>query len=691
MSFAYGFHLWSLSLNYCSSSPLQRLAPEDLVLPPKPPFQNTFTSKQLSEGLKLTRNLSSTRSSPMAMYMASKGSTSWEASIKARPTVAPDDDTPLGWRILETAKESEPPAEGEKKRSGLFSFFGRRAATSNTTPNQAASPGVTMGETSITNQISRSSSDGTQSTETKVLESPVSIKTPSETATIAKSDAQPSLFASSSVDRSTDEIQPETPTQSVVSRFLGRIAGRPTKPQSRDSLALTPDDLEFLADVPTANSHADPGGIILDMNSLNTMVKPTPLPETLPLPLPPPPSRKATPFPLPTAVERPSQPTVSGDDDLFALLDNSDSKPVPSLSPPPINPTKHTTSLSLPTSIPIHPAENLIWSDVAKSSIANGVTRNAQSQPRSLHPPVVVINPTMARSTDTTRPKKAMSTQPLSSLKPSMGQSSTGFKAPPTEQLLAPSNQVDEEDEFSDFLSSPPVQNSQFDSFSLDKFSDFPAASTPSAPPIKTPNDVFGDFGDVFGPFNPPPLPVKTAGTSMLSPPNSNNHLLPPITRQPGASQFRKSSRKADHSRTLSLLEAASTRGRWLSPPSPIPEPLSPPPDGYFPKSSSDGHLDGRSGSMQAQQSRILASFGTSSSFPAISSDDAGGKIPQPWQPASPSVNLLVPSATSIQTLAPVPARPQPFPMDQKNTTMSQSTKRTGGLSAQDLSFFEGL
>lgn len=97
------------------TSMMNRLVPDNLTLPPQVQTSKTFTSKQISEALRLTRHLPLTRKSPMALYMASKGSTSWEASVKAQPQLAQEDFTPPGWKLVEKVEPS--PADDGKKIS----------------------------------------------------------------------------------------------------------------------------------------------------------------------------------------------------------------------------------------------------------------------------------------------------------------------------------------------------------------------------------------------------------------------------------------------------------------------------------------------------------------------------------------------------------------------------------------------
>jgi hypothetical protein len=87
----------------------------------------------------------------MAMYLASKGSNSWEAAIKARPIVTSDDVAPVGWKILDPSSQGESPLDdGKKKAGGIFSFFGRKTHNLSVdgSSKQSASPMANSGASS---------------------------------------------------------------------------------------------------------------------------------------------------------------------------------------------------------------------------------------------------------------------------------------------------------------------------------------------------------------------------------------------------------------------------------------------------------------------------------------------------------------------------------------------------------------
>ena len=89
----------------------------------------------MADAVKLSRNTTLARTSPMSTFLAAKGSTAWETSVKSR-LETPSDEVPLGWRILEKDhKKDERAEEKVKKPAGLLAgLWGRRA------PNAPSNP-----------------------------------------------------------------------------------------------------------------------------------------------------------------------------------------------------------------------------------------------------------------------------------------------------------------------------------------------------------------------------------------------------------------------------------------------------------------------------------------------------------------------------------------------------------------------
>ena len=740
-----------------SDSIIQRLIPDDLVLPMNTAFSKTFTSKQLSEALKLSRHAPLTRMSPMAMYMSSKGSTSWEASIKSRPTVAQDDVTPTGWKIVENVKEDSSAVDDSKKKSGgLFSFFGRKGTTSSIDLNakRPASPASTSRAPSIRTASPRPSVDGSRSS---TVQTPVVGRTaPSSpmatsfgSASINEKVDAKALPVSPSATETTDNIVREsTPPPSAVSRFLGRFSGRTGRSTSRDSIALSADDLEFLSDVPTAHDDDLHTGLALD--PLSMMIRSPPLPTTLPAPLPPPPK----PPQVSRAPSQITQPKAAQamNDDFMSFFDapnptsTASVSQLPSattLNPAPVNPNANKPSQ--PTLMPgfsFPPTRSTNITDLTQSSRAPSsddddswaafdypatpkAMKATPSAPQARRPVVAIMNSSKISATPSpsnSKPSTPFSLPPPPSFSqsrpasngPPLSSTNTTSSLPPppapatrsqAPSLLQPISRpqqpapapapmqihADDDDDFADFLSSPPAKPTK--PLTFGGFGPAPIKTTNIMPQnVSMSEDDFGAFEDFMDP-QPPPTPAKPQSLSFTSQSNgpSTTKSIPPT--QPQANHSRKPSKKADHSRTISLMETAAARGRWLAPPSPLPDALPAPPH-----SMSNGPTDFFGSTMQSQQAAAVASFGSSSSSPAILNNGPSAKMASSWNlPPPPSVNS---SSLKPTLLAPPPAvRPtpptalsQPFlsPTPMSNGPASTSGN-TGGLSAQDLSFFEGL
>lgn len=618
-----------------------------MTLTPTIPFAKTFTMKHMSESLKLTRHYTSTRSSPMAMYLASKGSNSWEAAIKARPIVTSDDVAPVGWKIVDPSAQGESPLDdGKKKAGGIFSFFGRKAhnLSVDSSSKQSASPMADSGASSPKTSTPRAGSPAAVEPSNNTSDR-TKLVVPDPPNVVSEVDTK-SPSAMPTIDAAKDEIQPETTQPSAVSRFLGRIVGR-SKTQSIDSLALSADDLKFLSDVPTSSD-----GNTLQNGDLITILD-SPLPVPPPRPLAPP-SRQKSPFAkLPPPPSRPMQPR--GSDDLLSLFD--------------------------PTSIPTLP-ENPLTMKVPVMSSGKAATCQSNS-PNQMWTTFekAPIKPTSSRhlSIETVDLLK-FSSRPITDgiqsdilqVPESSGSASIPVLAPPIPSLTAlplKSVQVDD-DEFSDFLSSPAVGDPQFSSFPLDSLG---SSSVPSIKMTDTHHHNSGEFRGAVNNFQASKPPPSVSRSPAI--------VSTPATQSETSHTRKKASKKADHSRTLSLLENAAARGRWLAPPSPIPEALSPPPDRSASSSKTAGSDDRRM-DMQSQQSLAMAAFSSEN----LADSANAWRLPPP-----PSGTLLRPSvipSTLVHPRLMPPSRPE-FVAQMSNRPPSNA--QTGGLSAQDLSFFEGL
>ena len=670
----------------------QKFMPDDLTLPPNVQFTNTFISKQLMEALKLTKHAPSTLFSPMAMYMSSKGSTSWEASIKSQPIITHEDFAPAGWKIVETAKESTVIDDSKKKTgSGLLSFFGRRTNSSQSDAiSRSNSPPITGSD--MLRSLPRVSTDNMKSTPTSQDSGRTTPALPIATSSSSsnsfqKNDPNPTTFsvASDSVAREA------TPPPSAVSRFLGRFSSRP---KQRESLSLSQDDLEFLSDVPTFSDSES--NRVSDLDALSMMIKSPPLPTTLPPPLPPPPS---APQPSRTSSQTtklekdPKKDPM--DDDLFSIFNTSDSKsnrirtpmiPLTGVSTPPV--VGSNSSLS-PTAPPLADSGRTIsnqgWSLFDDFSAPVNETVPPMTPPNnySTPPPVPRHKPQGSTSQKQSLGRNSFAPESTSIISPLSPPPRSSSHTPSHTFVSPPVINLDDDDDFSEFLSSP-AQSAPPASLS---FSHNAVAMSPTSSidqTSTTTKNMFDGFDEFIGPFSSGPQPPLPPAKQMPKPsvPASNVATTtspPPNKRRP---QHSRTVSKADHSRTLSLLENVATRGRWLGPASPLPEAISPP-AGSNMKSSGDNNYFNHGSSMQAQQAQATATL----LAPTLVADEKK-ILPKNSSPQlSPAFTFPPPASSQPPPLLKPPA----LNASLMNPVASPTKVKSGGLSAQDLSFFEGL
>ncbi|KAF5335967.1 hypothetical protein D9611_006389 [Ephemerocybe angulata] len=620
------------SLNLNSSA--EKIVPDELSLPLALPFPQTFTSKRLVDALKLTRHAHLTSKGPVAMYMNSKGSTTWEASIKAKPDITQQDVAPAGWKIVPRSESPVPDATQKRASSGgILSFFTRRSTNSPNpgTPQRSGSPASSLpasvrAETSsprpsIDTSVSRAPSQGKEKASataspssslfqsTAPTQSPVNVSSPAAVQAPTKA---PDVFS--------PEDEHDDPAPSTMSRFFGRFGrgSRSTALSQHESVSLSADDLEFLSDVvPVAQIAQEGINDSAQMKALSSMIQSSPLPTALPPPLAPPPSGPQ----LKAAMPRPAvAPRI--EEDLFSLFetsapfgsntstnDDKQRQPLPSiphsslgaLSPAPAK-TTITPPLSFPdffssaTSPPALPPPPIPPKFTPPLGTTSSMTRT--SNPAN--------SPLLARMTTT--PSAARSTliptllpPPPSTNRPRIPNGQGASSRSQTPSIVTPPSQptIDEDDEFADFITSP-VNPSQAASF------------TPSMIPIipsTTSNAMdFDDFSDFLTPV--PQTQTRSRGSTpglTHSAHNSMSASQSSLSSSTGTKSSSSSPRvsRAEHQRTLSLLEVAANRGdAWLSPPSPLPAPL-PPPDA--PAKKATDLLSGNS--MEAQQERAIASL----------------------------------------------------------------------------------
>jgi hypothetical protein len=227
----------------------------------------------------------------------------------------------------------------------------------------------------------------------------------------------------------------------------------------------------------------------------------------------------------------------------------------------------------------------------------------------------------------------------------------------------------------------------------------------------------------------PPPVPSKSGSStpssltnSPLGPPPKSHPLpkqRPPPFNLPGSDQQRPPHSRShtrrvsaeEHSHTLQLMNNASKRGAWPAPLSPLPEVLAPPPppssriNGSITASSISktlldlGEEDGAFARAQGkhQQPKAVSVIGPSEDgggmrFSNVGSPESGGLFALPPPPGSvPRHNLAPPQPEQERSLLDFGDFESPKTAPSRKPTPAIADKSKGGLSAQDLSFFEGL
>lgn len=628
---------------------LNDLIPENMVLSPPTQFSQTATAKELNNALKLTRHMPLTRKSPMALLLSSKGSTDWEKSVKARKDI-PVDDAPAGWRILEKDERATitDPSHPKKPGAGLLSFWNRKASSSilsaDAKVENARPPSIPA----------RSSIDNTKpQVPDKRDVSPV--RTPTilvPSSPVASSSAAPDVM-----------IPTVTPAPSAVSRFLNRFSRARGTGSERKSIALSTDDLDFLSDIVPSAHDPDDDTDDAPLKALSSLINsnPTPLPTKLPPPLAPPPK------PPSVNASRPPSVGLSG---LGITLEPARSSPhhasARALSlPPPLSPVTSEMSFSRPHSpaVPPKPSSSINTTFSAYTNPIIPAATSSPPQPSSrTHSPLQLPPPPKAPSALSIPPLLPPPISPPQTPRPSVhpipGATLTSF---PNTGWAAAAFQDDDDDDdsFSAFSNLPRAVPFPAPRESIDSSLNSPS-SAQALNSSKSSNSMsFDDFDDFVTSSqirtpSPPPVPAKPSkmiGGAVAAMPSS----------RPGTSI---------HIRTQSLLEHAATqRGQW---PSPLnahsSHPVLPPP--------SASPSFGRDMDLLSDGGAVLSApkFGTpppkvqSTMVPQLSPSPPLAPLPQPLL----SFASLSPSSSRAE-------RPPAKPV------------QTGGLTAQDLSFFEGL
>ncbi|KAF9005980.1 hypothetical protein BDQ17DRAFT_1352508 [Cyathus striatus] len=803
------------------TSVVNRLVPDDLTLPPIVQFPQTFTCKRATETLRLTRNLPVTRLSPINFYLTSKGSTSWEASVKSRPDKTEEDAAPVGWRLLEKREDEVPTVDDGKKKpsGGLFSFFGKKSSAGSETstvtraaspsrasvsstprPSVAGTPRVSMDSiksgSKTTSQVAAGVASSTTSSS---LKSPTTLSFHSPT-----TQKQPDIFSSpGNTPLQPEEARPVTPpAPSAVSRFWGRFSRNKSNASNpHNSVALSSDDIEFLSDIVPSASDLDNDDDAA-LGALTNMIQSSPLPTKLPPPLAPPPKA-----PPPLSAAR----TPSSNIDAFASFLEAPIRPAPLATMIPSVAPVHSQSVTFLQSVP--PPENVASSSSAASTSDKDTTWPAfdfDESPSHVVPAALAHTPLTRHTPAPQYPLVSSARSPPVPLKrtftavmsnastrssspaeiPRFDSSNLSTNLPPLSHVSVPPTTLSipslppppssraqtpqistliisdthsplsrsrsaavegsaafDDDEFSDFLSSPaqPTPSNSFSSGFLstsvsqpltgtsfqtgfDDFDDFVSPSLPTPSPPKPPSKsplIYSSAlppGPVFsapthqkpkslaprkafgapdhqrtlslmesaaarGKWLAPPSPLPMA----IPPPNANNNQPKPDASILSGSHNMQQQQaitlatQNSHQRTLSLLESAAARGKWPAPPSPLPMAI-PPPDVHN-QSKSDVDLLSEDHSMQQQQAMALAALSPSASSADVFNREMSEQtFPQPRivmsnsRSPSPSIHLLAPTSSNSRIQR----------QSGRDVNIS-STNKTGGLSAQDLSFFEGL
>ncbi|KAJ8515720.1 hypothetical protein ONZ45_g6889 [Pleurotus djamor] len=764
-----------------------------LTLPPLLPLSETFAHKNAASALKLTRNLFISQQSPMAFLLASKGRGDWEASLRSQlSTPLPIANAPqknegefaaagLGWRVLGAeeredleeawAKEHSSKVGVRGKKPGGGGWFWNRRASTNPVPksptaanaNTEAKPPSTS-EPSVVSSSPRASVDSSRSSQkpstngtvttptTSTLptpsgsrpSTPVSLASPAlptppalgeshkpASTSIEADDPEPSASPSTSTSTT------PTPAPSAVSRFFGRFSrAKSSQPQdvqeSRKSVTLSSNDIQFLDDIPTVSSDDSVGrntfesdrsllgGTSLDEEQIKKVLIKQ---RKLPPPLAPPPS--APPRPVRPAVTKVDPSPAVDDMSLFNSLPPIQHTATSSsdfdfgifeVTPQPLSGQTEISPRLPPKDYPPPLSSSIL--PTSKSVVGNS---NASSQSQPKRKPTAVMSktkpPTNGSANLFSLPPPPSLAKPLDPFFPTPTSSRPISPKPPSETIPPPIPLPSDfdDDDFADFASAPSTTSQSFTSPALvpstydsvvpssnSNQAFFPSQS--SASNVGSLDD-FDDFvsSPVISRTSSPPVPAYKsspllANTSQPSSRFASPQINPisPIPSSPLNPYVGTSSQlQSVVTRTSSLVEEAATHtGVWPAPRSPAPPSLPPPPQGLsFGANISDS---------QTSVPRVTPSIiALSSNLRRTTSPSASG--------ASTPISL---NQDSIVDLFGAPMNPV-LPLGQSQTSNSKpslldtsfdsltsplassgSKQPASGkplLSAQDLSFFEGL
>ena len=686
-----GLHL-ALILTSHRAALLAQLAPTNTALSPAVPFSATATAKAMNEALKLTRHLPVSASSPLSRLLASKGSLEWEESCKAKQEVVPE-TARVGWRVLEKEDRLSTLEELKPKRapSGFLSFWSRRASAIQPAPVEV--PGEPPASPA------RLSSESVKSAPHPL---------PSRAASPPKASA-----ASVPLPTPTDSYPiglAAAPAPSAVSRFLNRFSL--ARSNQHSALALSSDDIEFLSDiVPSASDPSDGinDGILSTSTGANS---PSPLPPKLPPPIPPPPTQPTLsggmsmnagvqtvsqvqganytpniPVLAPPLSPKPASsflraqnssslkgaatPTIAFEQPSTSIQQRLQPSSQPSSRPRPLSPLREVPPLALPPLLPPPPVSppqtprpNIMPPVHASTVHSSGTTSTSESDDEfsaftSFPAPVSTPFPSSC-SDPPPRSPSPPSPPPRRTYDRTHYPSSSS-----TSSILSPASQSSVDRLYSTKTSV---------SASLDGFDDFVSASparqenrkhTPSPPPLPAKSPF-----QQLPPIDTYPSRARYSHTPSQSfaSPTVHTSLISPVP----------SVRDAEHQRTQALVNHAAARGGMLWPNSPESDELKvkaiPPP----PSSTSPPPVSGESFDLLGDGDTGL-------------SKETGVGLRASSHAAGPGNGLAL--GNRLQPSPPPASAPifSSFLGTNAGSLPPTKPKQMGGLSAQDLSFFEGL
>ncbi|WVF73195.1 hypothetical protein IAT40_008014 [Kwoniella sp. CBS 6097] len=514
------------------------------------------------------------------------------------------------------------------------------------------------------------------------------------------------------------QAPPIQPAPSAVSRFFGRLSRKQSSPtpvpdvDGKEDLELSADDFSYLSEVPSMSQPPPERGVgdLLALEpgrteqiaSLESLLNSKAA--LLPKPLAPPPKGPAG---VPLSSARSSsgrfvarmKPPAPTDMDLLGGLDMSGPSSASTISAQsPVQQQLSSPSIASPSSA---------WDDFL--SLDRSATPPARSTPPiPQHVPVTPISaaPLVPSRSGTPAvslsppPPSASATIPMSSVLP--------VPATPVNKNKAPAS--GDFGDFDDFGTPQHASTSAFDDFG--DFSAFESSSSqlpiPTSAAAPRPNEQSFSFDSFSSPSNnsnvqtpskPPAVPTPSSKPTLSTPANH---------ARPGS---------LDHTPTINLLTGASaSKGkRWPAPASPVAPVLAPPPkggSGAVPSSAGFPFLSppppvrpvsrGGTSLLDDAESESTPASSAPMSRPASNTPSTGVGIGMGISNFNPSVIQSPPmfgaafGATSPpppRSMSSTPVLSPPQASNNKPVAPAQSVSGAGkgGLSAQDLSFFDSL